>query len=79
MSENGGECQIRFVTSDYPTIAKESISVPLSCTAAQLKSLVEGLLQEKLGISVLYSSNLGTIKIKYYYESPACTDRADRA
>jgi len=48
MSENGGECQIRFVTSDYPSIAKESISVPLNCTATQLKSLVEGLAQEKL-------------------------------
>jgi len=49
MSENeSGEVQIRFVSTDYPNIAKESISVPLSCTSAQLKALVEGLIESKL-------------------------------
>jgi len=47
MSENG-ETQIRFKSADYPQLEKTSISVPLSCTTAQLKSLVEGLIETKL-------------------------------
>ena len=55
MSENeSGEVQIRFVSTDYPALAKESISVPLSCTSAQLKALVEGLVESKLGMRFIF-------------------------
>ena len=45
----GGEVQIRFTSTDYPIINSESISIPLNATPEQLKSLVEGLVQSKLG------------------------------
>ena len=45
----GGEVQIRFTSTDYPIINSESISIPLNATPEQLKSLVEGLIQSKLG------------------------------
>ena len=61
MSENG-ETQIRFKSADYPQLEKTSISVPLSCTTAQLKSLVEGLIETKLG-----SRADNTFSFKFWY------------
>ena len=46
---DGGEVQIRFVSADYPTLSGHSLSVPLTCTPVQLKALVEGLVETKLG------------------------------
>ena len=45
-----GEIQIRFNSNDYEALNVESISIPLSSTSQQLKALVEGLIQTKLGI-----------------------------
>ena len=78
MSENeSGEVQIRFVSTDYPALAKESISVPLSCTSAQLKALVEGLVESKLGMRFFNVSNLGKESESSF--SPQSRDRVCRA